>query len=82
MSAIRRISEDARFRPFLTSHFDAEGYIRCAIIIILVCNFKPNCVMFNIRSVIKDGKSEEVFMDLETCIAEVCYLYSFRFVNI
>lgn len=50
MSAIRRISEDARFRPFLTSHFDAEGYI---------------------RSVIKDGKSEEVFADLETCIAEV-----------
>jgi hypothetical protein len=50
MSAIRRISEDARFRPFLTTHFDAEAYI---------------------RTVIKDGKSEEVFVDLETCIAEV-----------
>lgn len=50
MSAIRRISEDSRFRPFLTTHFDAEGYI---------------------RGVIKDGRSEEVFADLETCITEV-----------
>lgn len=50
MSAFRRISEDARFRPFLTTHFDAEGFI---------------------RGVIKDGKSEEVFVDLEACIAEV-----------
>ena len=50
MSVIRRISEDARFRPFMTTHFDAEGYI---------------------SSVIKEGRSEEVFADLETCIAEV-----------
>ena len=51
MSVIRRISEDSRFRPFLSTHFDAEAYI---------------------RSVIKEGRSEEVFADLEACIAEVC----------
>ncbi len=31
MSAIRRISEDSRFRPFLTSHFDSESYIKTVI---------------------------------------------------
>jgi hypothetical protein len=60
MSVIRRISEDSRFRPFLSTHFDAEAYI---------------------RSVIKEGRSEEVFADLEACIAEVsnagCYLLLF-----
>lgn len=48
--SLHRISEDSRFRPFLTSHFDAEGFTRAAI---------------------RDGRSEDVFRDLDGLVGEV-----------
>jgi hypothetical protein len=48
--SLHRISEDSRFRPFLTTHFDAEGFTRSAI---------------------RDGRSEDVFRDLDGLVGEV-----------
>ena len=50
IGSIRRVSEDSKLRPFLSSHFDAQGYI---------------------KTVIKDGRSEECFQTIATCIDEV-----------
>ncbi len=48
--ALRRIGDDSRLRPFLSSHFDAESYI---------------------KNVIKDGKSEECFANIVSCIEDI-----------
>lgn len=49
-SAVRRCSEDPRLRPFLSSHFDAQSYI---------------------RNILKEGKSEESFLEISSAIHEV-----------
>ena len=50
MSSIRKVTDDAKLRPFLSTHFDAQSYI---------------------KTVIKDGRSEECFNTISTCIDEV-----------
>ena len=50
MSSIRKVTDDAKMRPFLSTHFDAQAYI---------------------KTVIKDGRSEECFQTISTCIDEV-----------
>lgn len=50
MSSIRKISEDPRLRPFLSSHFDAQNFI---------------------KTVIKDGRSEDCFNDVSKSVDEV-----------
>ena len=49
-STLRKISEDARSRPFLSSLFDSQTYI---------------------RNVIKEGRSEECFANIVSCIDEI-----------
>ena len=47
---MRKISEDPRSRPFLSSLFDSQSYI---------------------RTVVKDGKSEETFASIVACIEDI-----------
>ena len=49
-NSIRKVSEDVKLRPFLSSHFDSQTYI---------------------KTVIKEGRSEECFNNVATCIEEV-----------
>jgi endonuclease III len=49
-SSIRKVSEDVKLRPFLSTHFDSQTYI---------------------KTVIKEGRSEECFNNVATCIEEV-----------
>lgn len=50
-TSIRKVmNDDPKLRPFLSSHFDSQTYI---------------------KSVIKDGRSEECFNNVATCIEEV-----------
>ena len=49
-SSIRKVSEDVKLRPFLSSHFDSQSYI---------------------KTVMKEGRSEECFNNVTTCIEEV-----------
>lgn len=50
MSALRKISDDPKLRPFLSAHFDAQTFI---------------------KTVIKDGRSEECFCEISTSIEDV-----------
>lgn len=50
MSLIRKFSDESRLRPFLSSHFDAQSYI---------------------KTVLKDGRSEECFEEVSKYIDEV-----------
>lgn len=50
VSSLKRISEDARLRPFLSPLFDPQAYI---------------------KTVIKDGKSEECFNNIVSCIEDI-----------
>lgn len=50
VSSLKRISDDARLRPFLSPIFDPQAYI---------------------KTVIKDGKSEECFNNIESCIEDI-----------
>lgn len=47
---MRKMSEDPRTRPFLSSLFDAQSYI---------------------RSVVKEGRSEETFASIVSCIEDI-----------
>jgi endonuclease III len=49
-NSVRKVSEDAKLRPFVSSHFDSQTYI---------------------KTVIKEGRSEECFNNVATCIEEV-----------
>ena len=49
-NSIRKVSEDPKLRPFLSSHFDSQTYI---------------------KTVIKEGRSEECFNTVTSCIEEV-----------
>ena len=49
-NSIRKVSEDVKLRPFLSSHFDSQTYI---------------------KTVIKEGRSEECFNNVASCIEEV-----------
>lgn len=48
--SLRKISEDPRSRPFLSSLFDSQSYI---------------------KTVIKEGRSEECFANIVSCIDEI-----------
>lgn len=50
VSSLKRISEDARLRPFLSPLFDPQAYI---------------------KTVIKDGKSEDCFNNIVNCIEDI-----------
>jgi len=47
---MRKISEDPRSRPFLSSLFDSQSYI---------------------RAVVKEGRSEETFSTIVSCIEDI-----------
>ena len=50
MASIRKINDDSKLRPFLSSHFDAQTFI---------------------KSIIKEGRSEECFNEVSESIDEV-----------